>query len=105
MPDLHAVQRGAGAAHAAGSEAALLREGPIAQGQQLAAQPQVLSAQPWLKATLCILSEQLAAPTDVLRAELREGRRAISIVPMEEYKTIYFSQNIMIGVREKNKLF
>lgn len=35
--DLHAVQCGAGAAHTAGPEAALLRQGPVAQGQQLTA--------------------------------------------------------------------
>lgn len=81
--DLHAVQCGAGAAHTAGPEAALLRQGPVAQGQQLAAQPQVLPAQPRLKATLGVLSEQLAASADVLSSELWEGRRAVSIVPAE----------------------
>ena len=81
--DLHAVQCGAGAAHAAGPEAALLRQGPVAQGQQLAAQPQVLPAQPWLKATFGVLSEQLAASADVLSSELWEGGRAVSIVPGE----------------------
>ncbi len=79
--DLHAVQCGAGAAHTAGPEAALLRQGPVAQGQQLTAQPQVLPAQPWLKATLGVLSEQLAASADVLSSELWERRRAVSIVP------------------------
>lgn len=79
--DLHSVQCGAGAAHTAGPEAALLRQGPVAQGQQLTAQPQVLPAQPWLKATLGVLSEQLAASADVLSSELWEGRRAVSIVP------------------------
>lgn len=81
--DLHAVQCGAGAAHTAGPEAALLRQGPVAQGQQLTAQPQVLPAQPRLKATLGVLSEQLAASADVLSSELWEGRRAVSIVPAE----------------------
>lgn len=84
--DLHAVQCGAGAAHTAGPEAALLRQGPIAQGQQLTAQPQVLPAQPRLKATLGVLSEQLAASADVLSSELWEGRRAVSIVPGGEKK-------------------
>lgn len=84
--DLHAVQCGAGAAHTAGPEAALLRQGPVAQGQQLTAQPQVLPAQPWLKATLGVLSEQLAASADVLSSELWEGRRAVSIVPGEGTK-------------------
>lgn len=79
--DLHAVQCGAGAAHTAGPEAALLRQGPVAQGQQLTAQPQVLPAQPRLKATLGVLSEQLAAAADVLSSELWERRRAVSIVP------------------------
>lgn len=79
--DLHAVQCGAGAAHTAGPEAALLRQGPIAQAQQLTAQPQVLPAQSWLKATLGVLSEQLAASADVLSSKLWEGRRAVSIVP------------------------
>lgn len=82
--DLHAVQCGAGAAHTAGPEAALLRQGPVAQGQQLAAQPQVLPAQPRLKATLGVLSEQLAASADVLSSELWERRRAVSIVPEED---------------------
>lgn len=84
--DLHAVQCGAGAAHTAGPEAALLRQGPVAQGQQLTAQPQVLPAQPWLKATLGVLSEQLAASADVLSSELWERRRAVSIVPGEGTK-------------------
>lgn len=84
--DLHAVQCGAGAAHTAGPEAALLRQGPVAQGQQLTAQPQVLPAQPRLKATLGVLSEQLAASADVLSSELWEGRRAVSIVPGERTK-------------------
>lgn len=79
--DLHAVQCGAGAAHTAGPEAALLGQGPVAQGQQLTAQPQVLPAQPRLKATLGVLSEQLAASADVLSSELGERRRAVSIVP------------------------
>lgn len=81
--DLHAVQCGAGAAHTAGPEAALLRQGPVTQGQQLTAQPQVLPAQPRLKATLGVLSEQLAASADVLSSELWERRRAVSIVPGE----------------------
>lgn len=80
-PDLHAVQCGAGAAHAAGSEAALLGQRAVAQGEQLAAQTQVLPAQHRLKATLSVLTEQLATPADVLRAELGEGRSAVSIVP------------------------
>lgn len=84
--DLHAVQCGAGAAHTAGPEAALLRQGPVAQGQQLTAQPQVLPAQPRLKATLGVLSEQLAASADVLSSELWERRRAVSIVPGETEK-------------------
>lgn len=84
--DLHAVQCGAGAAHTAGPKAALLRQGPVAQGQQLTAQPQVLPAQSRLKATLCVLSEQLAASADVLSSELWEGRRAVSIVPGEGKK-------------------
>lgn len=84
--DLHAVQCGAGAAHTAGPEAALLGQGPVAQGQQLTAQPQVLPAQPRLKATLGVLSEQLAASADVLSSELWEGRRAVSIVPEEGKK-------------------
>lgn len=84
--DLHAVQCGAGAAHTAGPEAALLRQGPVAQGQQLTAQPQVLPAQPRLKATLGVLSEQLAASADVLSSELWERRRAVSIVPGERRK-------------------
>lgn len=81
--DLHAVQCGAGAAHTAGPEAALLGQGPVAQGQQLTAQPQVLPAQPRLKATLGVLPEQLAASADVLSSELWERRRAVSIVPGE----------------------
>lgn len=81
--DLHAVQCSARAAHTAGPEAALLRQGPVAQGQQLTAQPQVLPAQTRLKATLGVLSEQLAASADVLSSELWEGRRAVSIVPAE----------------------
>lgn len=80
-PNLHAVQCGAGAAHAAGSEAALLGQRAVAQGEQLAAQTQVLPAQHWLKATLSVLAEQLATPADVLRAELGERRSAVSIVP------------------------
>lgn len=84
--DLHAVQCGAGAAHTAGPEAALLRQGPVAQGQQLTAQLQVLPAQPRLKATLGVLSEQLAASADVLSSELWERRRAVSIVPGEKKK-------------------
>lgn len=87
--DLHAVQCGAGAAHTAGPEAALLRQGPVAQGQQLAAQPQVLPAQPRLKATLGVLSEQLAASADVLSSELWERRRAVSIVPGEDTEIIH----------------
>lgn len=80
-PNLHAVQCGAGAAHAAGSEAALLGQRAVAQGEQLAAQTQVLPAQHRLKATLSVLTEQLATPADVLRAELGERRSAVSIVP------------------------
>lgn len=82
-PDLHAVQSGAGAAHTAGPEAALLRQWSVALPQQLTAQPQVLFAQPWLEATLGVLSEQLAASADVLSSELWECRRAVSIVPAE----------------------
>lgn len=82
-PNLHAVQRGAGAAHAASPEAALLGQRPIAQGQQLAAYTQVLLAQPRLKAALGVLAQQLAATADVLRAELGERGRAVSIVPAE----------------------
>ena len=81
--DLHAVQCGAGAAHTAGPEAALLGQRPVAQGQQLTAQPQVLPAQTRLKATLGVLPEQLAAAPDVLSSELGERRRAVSIVPAE----------------------
>ena len=81
--DLHAVQCCAGAAHTAGPEAALLGQGSVAPGQQLTAQPQVLPAQTWFIATLGILSEQLAAPADVLGAELWEGWRAVSIIPRE----------------------
>lgn len=82
-PNLHAVQRGAGAAHAASPEAALLGQRPIAQGQQLAAYAQVLLAQPRLKAALGVLAQQLAATADVLRAELGKRGRAVSIVPAE----------------------
>jgi len=85
--DLHAVQCGAGAAHTAGPEAALLRQGPVAQGQQLTAQLQVLPAQPGLKATLGVLSEQLAASADVLCSELWERRRAVSIIPGQGKKS------------------
>ncbi|KAF3861005.1 hypothetical protein F7725_001260, partial [Dissostichus mawsoni] len=68
---------GAGAAHTAGPEAALLGQRPVAQGQQLTAQPQVLPAQTRLKATLGVLPEQLAAAPDVLSSELGERRRAV----------------------------
>lgn len=87
--DLHAVQCGAGAAHTAGPEAALLRQGPVAQGQQLTAQPQVLPAQPRLKATLGVLPEQLAAAADVLSSELWERGRAVSIVPAGKSDTAH----------------
>ncbi len=80
-PNLHAIQCGAGTAHTAGSEAALLWQRPVTQGEQLTAQTQILPAQPRLKATLGILAEQLAAPADVLCAELGERRCAVSIVP------------------------
>ncbi|KAA8591395.1 hypothetical protein FQN60_002338 [Etheostoma spectabile] len=82
--DLHAVQCGAGAAHTAGPEAALLRQGPVTQGQQLTAQLQVLPAQPWLKATLGVLSEQLAASADVLSSKLWKGRRAPTDVELHD---------------------
>ncbi len=85
-PNLHAIQCSAGTAHTAGSEAALLWQRPVTQGEQLTAQTQILPAQPRLKATLGILAEQLAAPADVLRAELGERRCAVSIVPKEKTK-------------------
>lgn len=84
--DLHAIQCGAGAAHTAGPKAALLRQRPVAEGQQLTAQPQVLPAQTGLKATFSILSEQLAASADVLSSKLWEGRCAVCIVPGKEKK-------------------
>ena len=96
--NLHAVQCGAGAAHTAGPEAALLRQGSVAQAQQLAAQPHVTPAQPRLKATLGVLPEQLAAPADVLRAELWERRCAVSIVSVKG------SQEGVVRERDRQQL-
>lgn len=96
--DLHAVQCGAGTAHTAGPEAALLGKRPVAQSQQLTAQSQILSAQPRLKAALGVFSEQLAAAADILGSELWEGGRAVSIVPEVGQKV---KEKSMIYVQRK----
>lgn len=81
---LHAVECRATAsdnAVAVGTEAALFGEGAVALGQELAAQTEVLLADRGVVASLGVVPQELAAPADVLRAELREVWSAVCVVP------------------------